>query len=714
MSAAPYHRVALETMRPFVIGLAFCLALFLPDAAPARAGVVSADHDLSVRLLPGGRLEGVDDLKLEITDESSLFLSLSRSAQVEAVQLDGRRIHHSFSGGMLYVHLPPERRTGRIRLAVRWSGVFNDDFEERPVSLDNPGQGVEGTITPEGAFLLPGAGWYPEIEADKRLFSVAVRAPRGMYAVTQGALLGHEDLGSESTSRWRVERPVGGLALQAGFYVVGRTRVGSTDVYAYFTLPNRGLLDRYLDAAARHIDFYTGLFGPYPFEKFAVVENFFPTGFGFPSFTSLGSAVLRLPFIPETSLMHEIAHCWWGNGVLVDAEEGNWSEGLTTYLSDYLAQERLSPKAGIEYRLGVLRDYASLAAGERDFPLSAFGSRSSPASQVIGYGKGMFVFHMIRRHIGDDAFWKGLRLVLEERMYQPASWEDFREAFVRVSTWDEVESDIFFSEWVDRSGAPSLRLAPPSVTAKGDGKSVVAVVSQQARPYYHLSLPVAVETASGTRTKTLLLDEEQGRVELRVQGEPRRLTVDPDADVFKLLTPDEVPPTVNSVRGAGRLVVVTASSLAPAQREVCGTLLAALGRKSEVPVDEDRTDGWVGRGENVLFCGQPETPTWRARLSGLPSGLRLSPGGFIVPGKQPVAEGEVLFAVFPSAARDGTFTAGLFPSKGATAQAVIEAARKIPHYGKSSWVVFRDGKGTLKGSFEASSSPLTVRFGAER
>ena len=92
----------------------------------------------------------------------------------------------------------------------------------------------------------------------------------------------------------------------------------------------------------RHIDRYEALHGPYPFEKFAVVENFFPTGYGFPSFTLLGSRVLRLPFIPDTSLRHEVAHCWWGNGVFVDAAGGNWCEGLTTYVADYLAKEEHS------------------------------------------------------------------------------------------------------------------------------------------------------------------------------------------------------------------------------------------------------------------------------------------------------------------------------------------------------------------------------------
>jgi hypothetical protein len=108
---------------------------------------------------------------------------------------------------------------------------------------------------------------------------------------------------------------------------------------------------------------YEALHGTYPFAKFAVVENFFPTGYGFPSFTLLGSRVLRLPFIPDTSLRHEVAHCWWGNGVLVDATGGNWCEGLTTYVADYLSKEEHSFEEARGYRLRALETYALLAAG---------------------------------------------------------------------------------------------------------------------------------------------------------------------------------------------------------------------------------------------------------------------------------------------------------------------------------------------------------------
>ena len=122
----------------------------------------------------------------------------------------------------------------------------------------------------------------------------------------------------------------------------------------------RQLAALYLDLMGGYIDHYSRLIGNYPYAKFAVVENRWQTGFGMPSFTLLGSRVLRLPFIPYTSLPHEILHNWWGNGVWIDYENGNWSEGLTAYLADHWMKERRGK--GSQYRLKALQRYSNFAA----------------------------------------------------------------------------------------------------------------------------------------------------------------------------------------------------------------------------------------------------------------------------------------------------------------------------------------------------------------
>ena len=59
------------------------------------------------------------------------------------------------------------------------------------------------------------------------------------------------------------------------------------------------------------------MIGPYPYGTSRLSRISFPTGYGMPSFTLLGSSVIRLPFVPYASLGHEIARSWWGNSVFI-------------------------------------------------------------------------------------------------------------------------------------------------------------------------------------------------------------------------------------------------------------------------------------------------------------------------------------------------------------------------------------------------------------
>ena len=164
-----------------------------------------------------------------------------------------------------------------------------------------------------------------------------------------------------------------------------------------------------MERTKAYITMYEEMIGPYPYTKFATVENWFPTGYGMPSYTLLGGQVLRLPFIPYTSFGHEICHNWWGNSVFVDTAEGNWCEGLTVYCADYHYKELESPDAAREYRRTLLKDYAAYTRDrQQDFPLSEFLSRHSGATRAVGYGKSMMVFHMVDRLIGRENFLAGI------------------------------------------------------------------------------------------------------------------------------------------------------------------------------------------------------------------------------------------------------------------------------------------------------------------
>ena len=165
--------------------------------------------------------------------------------------------------------------------------------------------------------------------------------------------------------------------------------------------------------------------------------------------------MIRFPFILHSSYPHEILHNWWGNSVFVDWETGNWCEGLTAYLADHLIKE--GQGRGAEYRRDTLKKYRELRARRARLPAHASSARATPAAtEAVGYGKSLMVFHMLRRRLGDEAF--AARHC--GRFYRQHRWSR-RRGPTSTRVFSEVAGrgpGPFFAQWVERTGAPALEL----------------------------------------------------------------------------------------------------------------------------------------------------------------------------------------------------------------------------------------------------------------
>ncbi len=675
----------------FMVTLVLGMAGSVPAATPPGMA-----HDLSVRLDPARhRLVAVDRVSVHGIQAPRLAFTLAGHLSVGRVEVDGKAADFSLEKGRLLISLPSHGETHAIR--IEYGGIFDDEIPIDPVNTDDPGFGVTGTIDPNGTLLLAGAHWYPLGTREGASYTITVDAPAGMVAVTSGDPLGHTTENGRTVSRWQVEAALRGVPLVAGRYAVATRRFGSVVAATYFTAPLQHLSAEYLAAVGRYLKEYAALFGPYPFAQFAVVENAFPTGYGFPSFTLLGGRVLQLPFIVHTSLGHEIAHCWWGNGVLVDPAQGNWSEGLTTYVSDYLSQERQGQ--GRAYRRQWLRDYAALVPQDKDFALSEFMGRTDPVTKAVGYDKAAMVFHMLRRKIGEEAFWGGLRDVFARYRFTAITWSDFQRVFEERS---EMTLAPFFRQWVFKPGAPRLTLSKVTPTTTDHGFDITGRVLQQA-PYYDLPLMLALETDQGTALHTLDVSGPRTPFSLTSDGPPRRLTVDPDVNIFRRLAPQELPPTVNAIKGAASVSIVVARDLDSSAMQLAGRLAQAMGlsrvrigRAADFSTEELNRD-------NLLFFG------WPSKKVGVPGDgkFALTPQGFRLNGETYGGSRASFFGVFPHPADEKRIAAIFIPAS-------LEVARslttKIPHYGKYSFLVFDDTRNQVKGTWTMENSPLSVHW----
>jgi hypothetical protein len=671
-------------------------------------GIAGAAHELRVVLEPEtGRITGQSDIALPPGSGGVPDILLHPRMSVRSVNLDGQPARFSFAAGRLRPE-PDPSRPAPTRLAVEFEGRFPDPVPTAQFGSDNPGGGVAASITPAGVFLQGGSGWHPALPGQAAVVRLTVEAPQGFLAVTSGRLLGHQDRDGRTVSRWEA-RTAGGLPLSAGPFSLERMETGTVPVLTYLLPGNADLSRTYLEASARHLAYYERLHGPYPFDHFAVVENFFPTGYGMPSYTLLGSTVLRLPFIPETSLRHEVAHCWWGNGVLVDHSRGNWSEGLTTYVADHAAQEEASADAAREYRLRVLRDYAQLAAGRQDFPLSRFRSRSDPATQAVGYGKAMFVVHMIRQRLGDEPFREGLRSFYRQWLFREASWPDMFEAF-EGQGWDREESRAFLRQWILEPGAPDLVLDQVEVRELGEEWEVDGTLRQRGA-VYGLRVPVRLETEGVPLEMTVSLDGPETHFTMAAAHRPRRLTADPDCHVFRLLDPSEIPPTVNSVKGAASLAVIVGEEMGRVSPNTLQGFLSSLNQPAAKVLTEKDAEGADLSGSSLLFFGYPRSPLLQ-RLIAPPGDYGLEPGGgwFAETVHPAAARLDAIFVTMPDA-QGGSGVTALFRTRPELDEArVVDAARRVTHYGKESYLGFEGGRNRLRGAWSPLRSPLTVEF----
>lgn len=637
------------------------LALVLPAGLAGAAGL---HHELDVTLDPSSRRLTVTD-RLTLPPETRA-VSLAPGLTLESVTRNGQPVSHRRSGDTLT--LP--RGDGPVTL--RYSGTLPDLPPDR-----TPAGGIG--MGAEGAFLPAGSGWVALGGDEPPTWTMTVRVPAPYTAVASGALGAEERTGAAYTATFRETRPVETPSLFAGPWTVSERMAGGVRLRTYFHEEQAALAEPVLDQSAATIARYAQAIGPYPFAGFSVVSVPVPVGYAFPGLTTIGRRVLPLPFVRGQSLDHEILHNWWGNGVRV-GRGGNWAEGLTTAMADHAAAEARGEDAAL--RLDWLRDYAALPAG-RDQPLTAFRGRTHDASMVVGYGKTAFVFLMLRDLIGDEAWQAGVRRFARDQMVRDAGWPDLRRAFEAESGRD---LGPFFAQWLERPGAPSLTLG--GVAAVDGG---VRLRLGQGAPAYDLTVPVAVEDATGTHTHAVRLSGPETTVTLPASAPVRSVAVDPDHRLFRRLAPGETPPILRDVTlDPGSAVVLAADGDG---REPARALAARL------------IDGKA----RIVSAGKAD-PTIPLAVIGTAGVVDEALEGLSLPPVPDTLAGRGTAQVW--AARRPGGGAAVLVVRAADAAALAALLRPLPHYGRQGWLVFDGAKAVDRGGWPAGASPLRVRVEA--
>ncbi len=440
-------------------------------------------------------------------------------------------------------------------IIIYCSGVINEAITTGAAEYARGFSDTDGIIGTDGIYLAGATNWVPYFEnAGLFTFKLNVELDESWHVVSQGTRNINHAQNGRRIVQYHSPDPMDEVFLIAGQWTEYALPAGDVLVQAFLRTPDEALANRYLGVTKHYLDLYRDLIGAYPYSKFALVENFWETGFGMPSFTLLGEKVIRFPWILHSSYPHELLHNYWGNCVYVDYEKGNWCEGITAYMADHLIKEQQG--IAMEYRRNTLQKFTDYVHAENDFPPSQFISRNNPAEEAIGYGKVLMFNNMLRYELGDKAFVDAYADFYKTNRFRAASYDDIQSSFEKVT---RKKLEPMFNQWINREGAPSLVLSDVKVSHKDDQYELSFQLDQaQEDDPFFLNVPVAIylEGEEEVRFTRVPMKERQTKVALGFSERPLKISIDPQYQLMRTLHRSEVPSTLSQLFGARQSLII--------------------------------------------------------------------------------------------------------------------------------------------------------------
>ena len=581
---------------------------------PRTESIAVRRYEIAVDVKPPKQIHAEARLQLDVTrgDERALLFELSRFLHVESVEMNGQPvefIHNPAIEGtqlsrrgndLLAVILPAPTQSGqKIELRFAYGGEV----------LAEAGSGL----------LYVGARgtWYPNRGAVMADFDLSFRYPPGWTLVATGkpapvsaATPGRTD--GEQEAHWVSERPIPMAGFNLGKYKLATVQAGNVIVETYaaagverdfpgapaqvievnprdavprqtvvLTPHNPSPVDTELSVAedaARAVQYYAERFGPFPYSRLALTQMPGPESQGWPGLVFLSSYAflneeerrqLHFPsfrrVLQQQIPAHETAHQWWGDLITWSSYRDQWfSEGLANYCSLMMVQEK-NPAWFREimnrYRDELLernKDGVSpMDAGPVTLGGRLLSSRFPEGYEAISYGRGTWLFHMLRTMLldataeeprrktqngvgPDEPFVRALRKLRQRYEGKSLSTRELFDVFAEnlppaLRYEGKMSLDWFLVGWVNGTALPRLELKAVKFNPKGSATMVSGTILQKAAPENLVtSVPVYALLAG---KKFVLLgrvfaDGEESSFHLSAPAGTHKIVLDPNETIL--------------------------------------------------------------------------------------------------------------------------------------------------------------------------------------
>ena len=383
--------------------------------------------------------------------------------------------------------------------------------------------------------------WFPTIDQpnENLTHDIYLTVEDKFKTLSNGALISSKQHSNDTrTDHWKMDKPHAPylVMIAVGDFAKVSEEVDGVLLEYYVEPEYESYAKQIFAHTPEMIQFFSDLLDyPYPWNKYSqIITRDYVSGA-----MENTTAVIYGEFVQKTDrelidnsndyiVAHELFHHWFGD--LVTCE--SWAnltlqEGFANY-SEHLWQEyKYGPDAAGYQRKSEKQGYLSSIMQTGIHPLIHYGYEDK--EQMFdghSYNKGGLVLHMLRHMIGDDAFFSGLNLYLNNYKYSAVEVDELRMAFEDVTGTD---LSWFFNQWYHEAGHPSLELAYNYDPTEG---VIVMNVDQNqdpqsSIPIFQLPVLVSVYNEDGIESQfEILIDERNDKLELVYDEQPALIVFD--------------------------------------------------------------------------------------------------------------------------------------------------------------------------------------------